>query len=65
MTNIEVQKIDGTILKTYQIVVFTFFVSNKDSKKRFFEDNFLLANVKLDVMLRISFLVMNNTNINF
>ena len=32
---------------------------------RFFEENFLLANVKLDVVFEIFFLIKNNININF
>lgn len=36
-TNVEVLKINGTTLETYEMVVFTFFVSNKDSRERFFE----------------------------
>ena len=33
--NIAAQKIDGTILDTYKMVVSTFFVSNKDGRERF------------------------------
>ena len=35
-TYIEIQKIDGTTLKTYKMVVFNFCKSDKDDKKRFF-----------------------------
>lgn len=34
-TNVEVQKIDGTTLKTYRIIVFIFSVSNKMIKRGF------------------------------
>ena len=64
-TNVGVQKIDGTILKTYKIIVSTFSVLDKDSKERFFEENFLLAHVKLDIILKMLFLTMNNIDINF
>ncbi len=64
-TNVWAQKIDGTILETYRIIIFTFFVSDKDDKKRFFEENFLLANVKLDIVLVMTFLTMSNIDVKF
>ncbi len=47
------------------MIVFTFFVSNKDSKERFFEESFLLANVNLDKIFRMPFLTMSNTDVDF
>ncbi len=44
-TNVGAQKIDGTTLDTYGIVIFIFSILNKNGKKRFFEESFLLANV--------------------
>ncbi len=41
-TNVEAQKIGGTTLKIYGMVVSTFSVANKDGRERFFEENFLL-----------------------
>ncbi len=38
---------------------------NKDSRESFFEESFLLADVKLDVVLRMPFLTMSNADINF
>ena len=64
-TNIGIQKIDNTTLKTYEIAVSTFFMLDKDSKKRFFEKNFLLADVNPDVVLKILFLTINNADISF
>ena len=63
--NIKAQKIDGTILKTYKIVASIFSMSNKDSKKRFFEKNFLLADVNPDRVFEMPFLTMSNINIDF
>ncbi len=37
-TNVGAQKIDGTTLETYEMVVSTFSVSDKDGKERFFEE---------------------------
>ena len=47
------------------MVVSTFFVLDKDGKERFFEKDFLLADIKSNLILGILFLTMNNININF
>ena len=47
------------------MVVSIFFLVDKDSKERFFEENFLLADVKLDIVLGMLFLTMNNIDIDF
>lgn len=47
------------------MVVSTFFVLNKDEKERFFEESFLLADVKPDIVLKMLFLTMRNTDIDF
>ncbi len=59
------QKINGTTLKTYKIVVFIFSILDKDGRERFFEKNLLLANIKLDIVLGMRFLTMSNIGINF
>lgn len=64
-TNIKTQKIDGTTLKIYEIVDSTFFIVDKDCIERFFKESFLLANVKLNVMFGMPFLIMSNANIDF
>ncbi len=47
------------------MVVSTFSVSDKDGRKRFFEESFLLADVKPDVVLEMLFLTISNADINF
>ncbi len=64
-TNVGAQKIDGTILETYRIVVSTFFVLDKNDKERFFEVSFLLANIKPDIVLKMPFLTMSNIDVDF
>lgn len=49
----EVQKIDGTILETFEIVIAAFLGYDKARKVRFFEKTFLLADISMDVALRI------------
>ncbi len=63
--NVEAQKIDGTTLETYGMVVSTFSVLDKDNRERFFEKSFLLADVKPDIVHRIPFLTMSNGDVNF
>ncbi len=64
-TNVGAQKIDGTTLETYEMVVSTFSMLDKDGRERSFEENFLLANVKTNIVLEITFLTMSNVDINF
>ena len=64
-TNIRAQKIDGTTLETYEMIVFTFSLSDKDDRERFFEKSFLLADVKPDTVLGIPFLTMSNADVDF
>ncbi len=64
-TNVGAQKIDGTTLETYGMVVSAFSMSDKDGRKRFFEESFLLADVRSDIVLRMSFITMSNADVNF
>ncbi len=64
-TNVRAQKIAGTTLETYEMVVSTFSVSDKDRRERFFEESFILADVMLDIVLGMPFLTMNNDDIDF
>ena len=50
-TNVEAQKIDGTTLETYEMVVSTFSMFDKDGRERFFEKSFLLTDVKPEIVL--------------
>lgn len=54
-TDIGVQKIDGITLKTFRIVIVAFLVNNRVKKICFFEEIFLLANINIDVILRVFF----------
>ncbi len=64
-TNVGAQKIDGTTLETYGMVVSTFSMSNKDGRERFFEESYLLADIKPDIVLEMLFLTMSNADIDF
>lgn len=47
------------------MIVSIFLISNKDDRKRLFEENFLLANIKPDIGLGILFLIMSSTDVDF
>ncbi len=47
------------------MVFSTFSVSDKDGKEKYFKESFLLADVKPDIVLGISFLTMSNADIDF
>ncbi len=64
-TNVGTQKIDSATLKIYGIIVSTFSMSDKDGRERFFEESFLLADVKPDIVLEMSFLTLINADVNF
>ena len=40
-------------------------MSDKDNKEKFFEESFLLTDVKSDIVLGISFLTMSNADVDF
>ena len=64
-TNVWSQKINGTSLETYGMVISIFSMLDKDGRERFFEESFLLAEVKLNIVLGIPFLTMSNADVNF
>ena len=47
------------------MVVFIFGMSDKDRKKRLFEKSFLLADVNLNIMRAILFLIISNVDDDF
>ena len=49
--NVRVQKIDGTILNTYEMVIAIFSITDKANQVRFFEKIFLVANVSPEIVL--------------
>ncbi len=63
--NVRAQKIDGTTLETNGIIVSTLSILDKDNKERFFEESFLLADVKPDIILEIPFLTIRNADVDF
>ena len=64
-TNASTQKIDGSLLKTYSMVIAGFQVLNKLNHSRFFQKTFLLTNISIKVVLGMFFLSFSNVDIQF
>ena len=64
-TNVGAQKNDSFALKTFKIVIADFQVEDKGGRPRFFQEIFLMANIKFEVMLGMLFLKIRNANMSF
>ena len=64
-TNIGTQKIDGSTLNTFEIVLDDFQRENKLDKARFFQETFLVANTTLEVIFMMFFYILSNAVIQF
>ena len=64
-TNIGAQKIDGSALETFGMVIADFQVEDKGGRPRFFQETFLVADTKFEVVLGMLFLKISNANVAF
>ena len=64
-TNIGAQKIDGSALETFGMVIADFQVEDKTSRPRFFQETFLVADTKFEVILGMAFLKISNADVSF
>ena len=64
-TNVGTQKIDGSSLDTFGMVITSFQVQDKLRRARFFQETFLVADTRMDVVLGMPFLILSNANIQF
>ena len=64
-TKVNTQKIDGSQLDIFSIVIALFSIGNKEGRSHFFEEKFLLANISIDIVLGIPFFTMSNVEIDF
>ena len=62
-TDVGAQKIDGSSLVTYGMVIATFQVFDKLSRSWFFQGTFLLTDISMEVVLGILFVTVNNANV--
>ena len=65
LTDVGVQKIDGTTLDTHRIVVADFLVKDKANQIRFFEETFLVSNVSPEVVFGMLFLILSSPDVDF
>ena len=65
VTDVGLQKIDGTSLATYGMVIAAFQVVDKLSCSWFFQQTCLLANISMEVVLGMLFLTFSNANVQF
>ena len=65
LTDIRLQKIDGTIIEIYEIIVAVFAVTDKANQVKFFEKTFPVLNVSPKEVFEIPFLTLSSTNIDF
>ena len=63
--NIKPQKIDGSILDTFGIVLADFQVEDKLDKTRYFQETLLVVNTTLEVIFGIPFLTLSNADVQF
>ena len=64
-TNVGAQNIDGSALEIFGMVIADFQVEDKDSRPRFFQKIFLVADTKFEVVLGMLFLKISSANVVF
>ena len=64
-TNVGAQKIDGSALQIFKMVIADFQVEDKIGKPKFFQETFLIIDTKFEVILGMSFLKISNADMAF
>ena len=64
-TNVRAQKINGSALETFGMVIADFQVEDKGGWPRFFQETFLVANTQYEVILGMLFLKISNADVSF
>ena len=64
-TNVGAQKIDGSALKTFGMVIADLQVKDKSGRPRFFHETFLVADTKFEMILGMPFLKLSNADVSF
>ena len=64
-TDMRTQKIDGSILETFGMILTSFQVEDKLGRTRFFQETFLLADIRTEVVLGMPFLTPSNADVQF
>ena len=64
-TDFRAQKIDGSLLWTFRMVIAGFQIEDKLSRVWFFQESFLLAETSMEVVLAMPFLAFNIADMQF
>ena len=64
-TDVGAQKIDGSTLQTFGMVLANFRMEDKLGRTRFFQETFLLADISAEVVLGMPFLTFSNADVQF
>lgn len=64
-TDVGAQKIDGSTLETFGMVLTNFQVGDKLGRAQYFQETFLLADTSVEVVLGMPFLTFSNADIQF
>ena len=64
-TNVGAQKIDGSALETFEMVIADFQMEDKGGRSRFFQETFLVADTKFEVIVGMPFLKFSNADVSF
>ena len=64
-TNVRAQKIDGSAIETFGMVIVDFQVKDKGGRPKFIQKAFLVADTKFELFLRMLFLKISNVNVAF
>ena len=64
-TNVGAQKINGSALETFGIVIADFQVEDKGNKPKFFQKTFLVVDTKFEVILGMLFMKFSNPDVSF
>ena len=65
VTDVGAQKIDGSSLTTYDMVIAAFQIVDKLNRFRFFQETFLLADISIEVVLGMPIFSFSNVDIQF
>ena len=59
------QKIDGSALEIFKMVITDFQIENKARRPKFFQEIFSIADIKFEVILEMLFLKISNADMSF
>ena len=62
-TNFKAEKIDSSILETFEMVLANFQVEDKLGRAQFLQKTFLLTDINTKVVLSMPFLTFSNANV--